>query len=690
MRKFRLSLSALSLRAPVGLFGALLLPAAVLLPAATSHAVGTRHFVIETGSDFESGELEGVAVDSTGFLRAGFDLGSIEMPDAETVWASLEVDGGLLLATGNEGKLFELKAGKVREVLSVKDALAVTSLEKAFGKILVGAMPGGKLYEFAGDKLKEFTELKGAEHIWDMAFDEKSKTLYVATGPEGKLYRVTADGTAQVYYDAPQSHLVSVAARDGKVFAGSSGEARLYEVTGPGRARVLQDFSKTEVRGIAISQSGDVFSIANELTGGPRDEKISTTKPMTPRRPSAQGGKGVLYRFDKERRPEELYASKSEHFVSLELDSEGRPVIGTGSEGKVIRVEEIHNHAILADVEERQVISILRPEKGGWIVANDPVVLHPIEAVGGQDAVFTSDVLDAGLRATFGRINWDATGKVEFSTRSGNTSEPDETWSDFSASLKKGATVASPAGRYLQVRVRLSDGEKSQVRRIDVPFVTDNLRPVITSVKATSGADTKGSGGISSSGGPISGKSSSKIKLNWEVENPDEDELRYRVEYRRTQDQKWFDALSPGEVLTNKSWDWETEDLPEGEYFVRVDASDEPSNSPGRVLRHQLSSGVILVDNTAPQIAELRVQGRKLSGKASDGIGPVRRIELRAAGQTEWIPIDPKDGVFDQPSEAFEFELGGVVPAEGALVTVRVFDTAGNFHVEHVRVPAGG
>lgn len=682
MRKLRLSSSIRVLHLPAVLLGI------GLFQSSIGHAVGTRHFVIETGSDFEKGELEGVAVDSTGFLRAGFDLGSIELPDAESVWASLEVNGELLLATGNEGKIVRVKAGKVSEVAAIKDALAVTSLEKAFGKILVGSIPGGKIYELAGDKLKDFTELKGAEHIWDMAFDEKSKTLYVATGPEGKLFRVTADGTAQVYYDAPQSHLMSVAARDGKVFVGSSGEARLYEVTGPGRAQVLQDFAMTEVRDIAIAENGDVFAIANELSGGPREEKINKATPMTPRRPSAQGGKGVLYRFDQKRRPEELYSSKSEHFVSLGLDGEGRPVLGTGSEGKVIRVEENHNYAILADVEERQVIALVRPEKSGWVIANDPVVVHPIEAVGGQNAVWTSDVLDAGLRAGFGRINWDVSGKVEFSTRSGNTAEPDDTWSDFSPALTKGAQVSSPAGRYLQVRARLTEGEKSRVRRIDIPFVTDNLRPVLTSVSATSGADTKGSGGIASSGGPISGKAASKIKLSWDVENPDEDELRYRVEYRRAKDEKWFDALTPGEVLTSKSWDWETEDLPEGEYFVRVEASDELSNSPGRVLKHQLMSAVILVDNTAPRISGLAVQGRKLSGSASDGIGPVRRIEMRVAGQSEWIPVDPKDGVFDQATETFEIDLSGLVPDEGALLTVRVFDTAGNFHVQHVRIPA--
>src|SRR5690606_14772002 len=144
----------------------------LLLSPAVSFAVGTRHFVIEQGSDFEKGELEGVAVDSTGYLHAGLDLGKIEILDAESVWTSFEHQGAILLGTGNEGKLFEVKTGQVREVASIEGALAITSIVRAFGKTLVGAIPGGKLYELKGGKLEEFTELKGAGHIWGLAFDE--------------------------------------------------------------------------------------------------------------------------------------------------------------------------------------------------------------------------------------------------------------------------------------------------------------------------------------------------------------------------------------------------------------------------------------------------------------------------------------------------------------------------------------
>src|SRR5690606_17137822 len=120
----------------------------------------------------------------------------------------------------------------------------------------------------------------------------------------------------------------------------------------------------------------------------------------------------------------------------------------------------------------------------------------------------------------------------ELSTRSGNTEKPDESWSDWSAVLTAPGQVTSAAGRYLQVRTRLLDGKTSEVRRIDVPFVTDDLRAVVTDVSAKALAVTSGSKGVVESGSPLSDKASSKVKLSWKVENPDEDSLRYRVEYR--------------------------------------------------------------------------------------------------------------------------------------------------------------
>ena len=120
------------------------------------------------------------------------------------------------------------------------------------------------------------------------------------------------------------------------------------------------------------------------------------------------------------------------------------------------------------------------------MLASDPAVVHPVKGVGGADAVWTSKVLDAGIRARFGRIEWESIGPLELSTRSGNTKEPDETWSAWSRALTAPARVESPAARYLQVRARFAKDPKAVLNEVEVAFVTDNLRAVVTEVKRQS------------------------------------------------------------------------------------------------------------------------------------------------------------------------------------------------------------
>lgn len=644
-------------------------------------AVGTRYFVLEKGSDFESGELDGVAVDSLGVVRAGLDLGKLEVPEADSVWSSHRDGDDLYLGTGNEGKLLRIRAGKVQELGQV-EALALTSMTHAFGRLVIGAMPGGKLYQWDGEELGEFAQLDGGDHVWSLSFDAKANALYVATGPEGKLFRVTQDGTAQVYFEAPEEHLVSVLARDDEVLTGSSGEARLYSLAGPGRARVLYDFGATEVRAVVQSPAG-LMAIVNELKDGGARGKVDKTKPGTPTRGGSKGGSGQLVLF-RDGSPELLYESKEEHLVALSLDAGGAALVGTGSEGRIIRVDSDHHFSVLADLEERQVVSVDLAEDA--IIGNDPIAVHPIVSAVSANASWTGEVLDAGIRARFGRLTWMGSGQFVVETRSGDTSEPEDTWSTWQPLASSGAVIPSPPARFLQLRVRLQSAD-AQLTRLNVPFVTSNLRPVVTSILVKSSAVTSGSTGVEASGGPREGSASSKIRLSWQVDNPDKDELRYLVEIAPEGTDAWQDALDPGTVLTKANWDWETEQLPEGRYRVRVTASDELSNPPDRVMRHQLLSDIVLVDNTAPQLSELGVQGQRLVGIAKDGVGPIQRFELKSAQQQIWIPFEPKDGIFDQAEEAFSFDFAPLGYPAGTLVTVRVYDMAGNAGVEHVRLP---
>ena len=71
------------------------------------------------------------------------------------------------------------------------------------------------------------------------------------------------------------------------------------------------------------------------------------------------------------------------------------------------------------------------------------------------------------------------------------------------------------------------------------------------------------------SGGPITGRNSPELNLDWSVDNPDKDTLRYRVYYRLVGMGEWYDLLPPDEVLTKTSYKWDTAALPEGRYGSR-------------------------------------------------------------------------------------------------------------------------
>ncbi|MCC6214191.1 MAG: hypothetical protein IT376_04945 [Polyangiaceae bacterium] len=668
---------------------------ALALVAVQAAAVGTRRFELEQADDFKGGDLTGTAVTSRGEVRAGLTLGATPVPETTTIWSALRrADGGVLLGTGNDGKLFEVKGDKPAVVAETK-ALAITSMTEAWGAVILATIPDGKLFKWEKGKLTELATLKETAHVWAVAYDKRTDSVFAATGPQGKLWRVSKTGDAQVHFDAEEEHLMSVAVgADGTVYTGGGDKAKLYQVTAPGRGTVFYDFGRTEVRSIAVGADGSVYAIANEMPGGfvaPMRPMGGMAPGMMPS-PGAGGGgggprgRGVLVRVERDGVPDTLFEDSSEHFTSLQL-ADGKAYVGTGGEGRVYEVDDDHGNVLLADVEERQVTALALGGKDPFVAASDAAVLHPVRGVGGADAVWTSKVLDAGLRAKWGRLRWESSGTLELSTRTGNTTTPDSTWSPWGKGITAPGAVDSPPGRFVQVRARWTQDPSVVLTALDLAFVTDNLRATITGVDASSAAKRSSSGvqtGVRASGGAVAKSSDTRVNLTWRVDNPDQDELRYRLQYRVLGANAWYELTKPTEKLTGTSYSWETADLPEGRYKVRVTVSDELSNPPGRVKKHSRESGVVLVDNTAPTVEALKVNGRRVSGVALDGIGPIQRIEFSVVGTDEWFPFEPTDGIFDEAREEFDADVSGLSPQGPALLTLRVYDTAGNVVVRSV------
>src|SRR5204863_6727414 len=88
-------------------------------------------------------------------------------------------------------------------------------------------------------------------------------------------------------------------------------------------------------------------------------------------------------------------------------------------------------------------------------------------------------------------------------------------------------------------------------------------------------------------------------KLRFKVENPDGDELVYRLAFRLDGETIWRPLGGP-DPLAKPEYDWNTESVPDGLYVVRVIASDERANPRERALEATWESPPILIDNRKP------------------------------------------------------------------------------------------
>jgi hypothetical protein len=287
------------------------------------------------------------------------------------------------------------------------------------------------------------------------------------------------------------------------------------------------------VRAIVSNPQGEIFAIANDIKAGggipSRDGDDGSDSGQS--NPPKTSGKGVLFKFSRDGSPEQLLEDADEHYTSLALGPGGQPYVGTGVNGRIYTVDDAHNDVLMADTEERQVGVLSIIGKQQFVASSDPAVLHPLRGIGGTDAVWTSKALDAGLRAHFGQLSWTASAPLELSTRSGNTQQPDDTWSAWSEPMTRPGMTKSPAARYVQIRARWNKDPQAALSDVTLPFVTDNLRAVLTSVDVDKEkGDSADGSDIGSSGGPVSEDADPIIKLKWKVDNPDSDELRYRLQ----------------------------------------------------------------------------------------------------------------------------------------------------------------
>ena len=416
----------------------------------------------------------------------------------------------------------------------------------------------------------------------------------------------------------------------------------------------------------------------------------------SPRKPG-----NAVYRINPDLFVTEVFRESVMILRLVELD--GKLLVATGNEGQVFQVDpRAEETTILLDLEPQQVPTMLRLNGEVLLGTANPAELHRLEQGFAKEGTYTSTVLDAAHVSQWGRMHVvgqiDPMLSVKVQTRSGNVQDPEQApWSPWSEAVMlehapsvtpltpREVAVSSMPARFLQYRLTLTgDGSGTPiVDRVALTYVMPNLKPAIASVQAQyadeAGAAPRPGGAGGAGKGVEEPPRDPKMNITWKAEDPNGDQLTYKIEYRLAGTEVW---LPLAEDLTATTYVWQTQRMPDGRYHLRVVASDVSDNPLDKALAATRQSDPVVIDNTPPQfvgepVAVVQNQRVTVRFSARDAMATLRSVHWTVDGEDEWRSAQPGDQVFDSTSEDFVITIPDL--AKGShVITLRVIDARGN------------
>jgi hypothetical protein len=754
--------------------------AAVLLAAGPVLAEHTRWWRQSSFEDFDKGTAKGVALRSDGklFLAPHF----AEFADANLAYLlALRADakGNLYGAGGSNAKVLRLDAsGKTTTVFESSELAAQALAVDATGNLFVGTSPDGKVYKVTpAGQSSVFFEPK-TKYIWDLTVD-KDGTLYIATGDTGKIFAVAPDGRGQVFYSSEETHIRTlVIDSSGNVLAGTEPSGlvlRISKAGDPHRAFVLFETAKKEITALLLDSTGNLYVAAvgektSSLPGMPRAPITEPTAagnfnftvggtavpgqqpPGTPFAPIPTVTSSSVYRIASDGSPEELWSSRDDLVYAIGLGPNGKLLLGTGNQGAVLELEGNHIFSRLVRTASGQVTSLASGPGGKlYLAAANPGKILALGPDSEPEGSYESQPFDAHLFTRWGRLQWwgqnaqaprnGGGARIEFYTRSGNTSDPGNNWSPWAGpySNAAGDKIESPPSRFVQWKLVLrgaAGGAAPELDWVSVAYLPKNVAPEVTGIAIQNpgirvqGISGTGPGSASqalvqvrmpqppaatssinsafasaAAAGAASAATAPRFdavpqgftqkgyqSVVWTAEDSNDDQLEFSIYFRGENETTWKQLK---DKLDARYYSWDTTAMPDGAYYLKIVASDSPANPNGEGLTSERESDRFEVDNTPPAISQLTAEsagggGVRVRFQASDPASSIARAQYSVDAE-DWNLVFPSGGLSDAPRENYDFQLQKVAPGEHT-VTIRVYDQFENVTSAKatVRVTASG
>ncbi len=610
---------------------------------------------------------------------------------------AVDVAGRLIVGfSGKHCRLARHENGRMETIIEPNDATYIFAIEAASdGSIYFGTGPKGKIYEMdpSGKVVRPLYDAKDKNILsLRMGKEKDGNFLYAGVDGRGLVYKINVrTKAATVLYDSEEPEITGLAFQGGT----SADANNLYAAATAARtAQTEREFAasqqpappsgpaagrpepKEKSESSAGGSEGD-GSLKLEIPNSRKEtESKSPSRPRpstpSPRTPTASH----LYKITREGYVTDVF-SESAFFLSL-TSQNGTILAGTGNDGQLFAIdpESEHSTVLYKDEKAAQITAVTVAGRDIYVGTGNPARLVLLAPDYSAEGTYTSDLIDAGQPAHWGKLQIDADipkgCKVLMASRSGNVKDVNDP--SFSAwtepvEITQPVGLTCPLGRFCQYRLILrtqEPGKTPLVREIAVANTVPNLAPKVESVDVTRLTTANKEGFF-------------KIAIKTNDEN--EDKLVQRIDFRKIGRDRWVELK---DKLDEDSFEWNGRTVEDGRYEIRVTTSDERGNSPTTSLTGSRISDPVIVDNTGPAVRKWNLarslanpKALKLTLEAADELSVIGKLEYTVDSNTEWKSTLPDDAAFDTTDESFTIVTDELKTGDH-VIAVKITDDAGN------------
>ncbi|WP_309385564.1 hypothetical protein [Cerasicoccus frondis] len=356
------------------------------LAALNLHAVRTEQLTQNSYTDFFTGELENVSLDNLGTLSAGPELKEILTLDDANIWTAIAgPNGKLYLGTGTDGVVYSVDPAAeepTAEVIYKPDTIMTRALAlDADGNLYVATSPQGAVFRIAPGGRPEVFFDPSELYIWDMTFGADGN-LYVATGAEARIYQVTPDhqlnDELEPYFKSDRTHFTRLAwDEQGALIAGSGPKAYLYRITGEEEGEVLYSAGTDEIANLMVNGEDIYFTTWHKGGGSDKPPKDLATllakfqmksadgdsdngDDNNSEKPAAASAPSFLLKLDAEGFVSPVWSPGGANMQYTTLTDEGHFLAGSDIDGRLYSVTSADQWSLLNEAARGgEVSSIL-------------------------------------------------------------------------------------------------------------------------------------------------------------------------------------------------------------------------------------------------------------------------------------------------------------------------------------------